>query len=178
MPRIHKIPGMVAHVCNPRAPTAKGEGWGAGEFQEAHQPASSAYTLPKKRPHLKQSGRQGPTPKAVIWIPHICCGMHTPTFSNTNIHATHTEKVRKKKKKRQTESSVHSSAGQTWKKALSPGFEFHCWSTCNNKASWDLQFCHVPLKKRRQGEATTRLYMPVPQTDKWNVTKPLKNVHL
>jgi hypothetical protein len=99
MPRIHKIPGMVAHVCNPRAPTAKGEGWGAGEFQEAHQPASSAYTLPKKRPHLKQSGRQGPTPKAVIWIPHICCGMHTPTFSNTNIHATHTEKVRKKKKK-------------------------------------------------------------------------------
>ena len=98
MPRIHKIPGMVAHVCNPRAPTAKGEGWGAGEFQEAHQPASSAYTLPKKRPHLKQSGRQGPTPKAVLAVAWMCCHKHVDTQE-----CVHRERERDRETDRETE---------------------------------------------------------------------------
>lgn len=111
MPRIHKILGMVAHVCDPRASTEIGEGWGAGEFQEAHGLARLASTVPKNRRHLKQSRRQVPTPKVVVWVPHICHGMRTPLLSNTNIHATHTEKVRKKNK---TKSSACESEGQRW----------------------------------------------------------------
>lgn len=196
---------MIAHVCNPRASTVNGEGWGAGEFQEAHGPASS-WTHRAKEETSSQTewNTRADSQGCHLSSTHLSWPAHAHALKHKRSCHTYRES-KKKYKEGRLSPSVHESEGQTWEEASSliappslslatcghevmragKHFELHCEAQAVTKQARNLQFHHVPLKKQSQGEAATGLYMPCPQIDKGNVAyvfqvknKTFKEVHL
>ena len=98
-------PGMVAHVCNPRAPIGRWETETRGSpgvlrSLRASELAWERQQKAMKRPHLKQDERQKPASKLNLYthVPrsihiHVCIFIymreHMHTHTHTHTHATH-----------------------------------------------------------------------------------------
>lgn len=67
---------------------------------EAHEPPSLVYTDKQQRDCLKQDGRLGQTPEAVLCPSQACCGIHVSTHSGAPTYSNTRHNKNKIKKKR------------------------------------------------------------------------------